>query len=123
MGLTRYDRRFVKDFSVIAAPLYNLMKKGVDFCWTWQCQQAIDELKHRLITGPILSLPENNETYILDTDACDTGLGAVLSQIQFGVKKDIAYASRTMSAAEKKYETTRKELLAVVYGHKQFRQY
>jgi len=80
-------------------------------------------LKHRLMTEPILSLPENNKTYVLDTDACDTGPGAVLSQIQSGVKKVIAYASRTMSAAEKKYETTRKKLLAVVYRLKQFRQY
>ena len=75
------------------------------------------------VTGPILSLPENDGTYILDTDACDTGLGAVLSQIQSGEEKIIAYASRTMSAAERKYETTRKELLALVYGLKQFRQY
>ena len=112
MGLTGYYRRFVKDFSVIAAPLYDLMKKAVTFCWTPQCQQAFDELKYRLMTGPILSLPENDGTYILDTDACDTGLGAVLSQIQSGEEKVIAYASRTMSVAERKYETTRKELLA-----------
>jgi len=59
----------------------------------------------------------------LDTDASDTGMGAVLSQQQSGVEKVIAYASRTMNCAEKKYETTRKELLAVVYGLKQYRQY
>jgi len=75
------------------------------------------------MTGPILSLPENDETYILDTDACDTGLSAVLSQVQSGEERVIAYASRTMSAAERKYETTRKELLVVAYGLKQFRQY
>jgi len=75
------------------------------------------------MSGLILSLPENDGTYILDTDACDTGLGAVLSQMQSGEEKVIAYASRTMSAAERKYETTRKELLAVVYGLKQFRNY
>jgi len=121
MEFTGYYRRFVKDFSIIAAPLYDLMKKGVTFCWTPQCQQVFDELKYRLMTGPILSLSKNDGTYILNTDACDTGLGVVLSQIQSGEERVIAYVSRTMSAAERKYETTRKELLAVVYGLKQFR--
>jgi len=66
------------------------MKKGVDFRWTQQCQQAFDELKHRLMSGPILALPLNDETYILDTDASDSGVGAVLSQPQSGVEKVIA---------------------------------
>jgi len=72
------------------------------------------------MTGPILALPENDGTYILDTDVSDVIVGAVLSQLQSGVKKVTAYASRTMSVAERKYDTTRKELLAVVYGLKQF---
>ena len=65
----------------------------------------------------------NEGTYTLDTDASDSGLGAVLPQMQPTGEKVIAYASRTMSKAEQKYETTRKELLAIVYGLKQFRQY
>ena len=123
MGLSGYYRRFVKYFSIIASPLYGLMKKGTEFEWTDECQKAFAELKHRLMTGPILALPENEGSFILDTDASDTGMGAVLSQQQSGVEKVIAYASRTMNCAEKKYETTRKELLAVVYGLKQYRQY
>ena len=74
------------------------------------------------MTEPILALPNDEGTYVIDTDASDVGLGAVLSQ-QFGTEKVIAYASRTMNAAESKYETTRKELLALEYGLKQFRQY
>ena len=116
-------RRFVKDFSSIAVPLYGLMKKGVDFVWTKECQRAFEELKQRLTSGPILALPENEGTYVLDTDASDFGLGAVLSQQQAKGEKVIAYASRTMVKAEQKYETTRKELLAVVNGLTQFRQY
>jgi len=53
MGLSGYYRRFVKDFSIIASPLYGLMKKGAEFEWTDECQEAFGELKHRLMTGPI----------------------------------------------------------------------
>jgi len=123
MRPSEYYRLFVKDFSLIAAPLYGLMKKRVDFQWTAECQEAFDELKHRLMTGLILALPENDGTFLLDTDVADTGMSAVLSQFQSGEEKVIAYASRTMSNAEKSYATTRKKLLAVVYGLKQFRQY
>ena len=123
MGTCGYYRRFVKDFSSIAVPLYGLMKKGVDFVWTKEYQRAFEELKQRLMSGPILALPENEGTYVLDTDASDFGLRDVLSQQQAEGEKVIAYASRTMGKAEQKYETTRKELLAVVNGLKQFRQY
>ena len=62
-------------------------------------------------------------TYLLDTDASDTGLGAVLSQEHHGTEKVLAYASRVLSSPEKNYDVTRKELLTVVYGLKQFKQY
>ena len=123
MGLSGYYRRFVKDFSSLASPLYSLMKKDVDFVWTDDCQQAFVELKKRLMNEPILALPQNDKTYILDTDASDYGLGAVLSQQQDEGEKVIAYASKTLSRAEQKYETTRKELLAIVYGLRQHKQY
>jgi len=115
MGLTGYYRRFVKDFSLIATPLYSLMKKNVEFQWTDECQQAMDELKARMVSQPILALPVSEGRYLLDTDASDFGLGAVLSQEQDrGCERVIAYASRTLNKAERKYETMRKELLAVV---------
>ena len=123
MGLSGYYRRFVKDFSSIALPLYALMKKGVEFVWMNECQEAFDELKRRLMTGPVLALPQSEGIYTLDTDASDYGLGAVLSQQQSEGERVIAYASRTMNKAERRYETTRKELLAVVNGLKCFRQY
>jgi len=88
-----------------------------------ECQEAFDELKQRLMTGPILALPENEGLYLLDMDASNFGLGAVLSQQQSNDEKFIAYSSRTMSKAKQKYKMTRKELLAVVNGLKQFRQY
>jgi len=69
------------------------------------------------------SLAEGRSHVCLDTDASDVGLRAVLSQVQDGTERVIAYSSRTMNRSEAKYETTRNELLAVVNGLKQFRQY
>ena len=69
MGLSGYYRRFIKDFSVIAAPLYSLTLKDGEFKWTCECQEAFDELKRRLVSEPILALPSNEGTYVLDTDA------------------------------------------------------
>ena len=123
MGLTGYYRRFVQNFSVIASPLYSLMKKNVEFEWMTECQEAMNELKSRLVSKPILALPMSEGRYILDTDASDYGLGAVLSQEQDGIEQVIAYASRTLNKTERKYEMTRKELLAIVYGLKQYKQY
>jgi len=80
-------------------------------------------MKDKLTTAPVLAMPSNNGQYILDTDASDIGLGAVLSQLQNGEEYVIAYASRTLSKPKHNYETTRKEQLAVVFGLKKFRQY
>ena len=72
------------------------MEKNRKFEWTEECQAAFDELKHRLVSPPILaySCPDGN--YILDTDASDTGIGAVLSQVQDGVERVVAYSSRSL---------------------------
>jgi len=123
LGTCGYYRRFVKDFSTIAAPLYALTQKGAKYKWTLECQQAFEALKLRLMSEPILALPMDEGTYILDCDASNYGLGAVLSQEQSAVERVIAYSSRSMSKPELRYETTRKELLAIVNGLKQFRQY
>ena len=123
LGLTGYYRRFVKDYSKAAGPLNNLLKKGRSFVWTEDCQAAFEELKDRLQQPPILTLPNDEDQFILDTDAADNSIGAVLSQKQGEVEKVVAYAGRTLSVNEKNYCITRKELLAVVYFLKYFRQY
>jgi len=108
---------------MIAAPLYALTKKGAKYEWTAECQQAFETLKLRLMSEPILALPVDTGIYTLDCDASSYGLGAVLFHEQSGIEKVIAYSSRTMSKPERRYDTTRKELLATVNGLKQFRQY
>ena len=123
LGLCGYYRRFVPNFSALAAPLHAMTKKYATFCWTAECQKAFNELKHKLSNGPVLALPRDDDTYVLDTDASDHGIGAVLSQVQNGEEKVISYASRLYSTAERRYCVTRKELLAVVFFLKQFRRY
>jgi transposase InsO family protein len=123
VGLCSYYRRFVQDFARIAEPLHKLTGKRVKFEWDSACQLAFEKLKGRLVTSPILAMPQDEGQYRLDTDASDDAIGAVLSQIQNGEERVIAYASRLLNRAERNYCVTRRELLAVVYFCKQFRTY
>lgn len=89
-----------------------------------ECDKAFQCLKEKLVTPLILGYPDvNGEMFVLDTDASNDSIGAVLSQIQDGKETVIAYASRTLSSAEKNYCVTRKEMLALVYFVKHFKQY
>ena len=123
LGLASYYRRFVKNFAHKARPLYRLTEKGRRWNWTDECGEAFVTLKHALISAPILAFPDFNHDFILDTDASTDGLGAVLSQHSEEGEKVIAYASRTLTKPERQYCTTRKEMLALVWGIRQFRPY
>src|SRR5437867_1727832 len=123
IGLVSYYRRFVNQFARVAAPLHALAAKNAKFIWTEECEVAFEELKKRLITSPILAMPNDDGEFRLDTDASNYAIGAVLSQVQNGEERVIAYASRTLSRPERNYCVTRRELLAIVYFVKQFRSY
>jgi len=87
--LCQYYRRFVRDFSTIATPLYNLTKKGVGFACTEECHTAFDSLKIALTSAEVLALPNEEGTFILDCDASDRAIWAVLSQVQNGEERPI----------------------------------
>ena len=124
LGLANYYRRFVKDFASKAKPLHQLTVKKLPFIWTADCQKSFDNLKQCLTTAPILAMPIWSKPFIIDTDACDSGIGAVLSQIdENGMEHVVCYASRILTKAERNYCVTRKELLAVVTFLQYFRQY
>ena len=124
LGLANYYRRFIQDFATRAKPLHQLTEKRTKFEWTPQCQEAFDHLKRCLTSTPILALPDWSKPFVVDTDASDTGIGAVLSQLDDkGVEHVVCYASRLLSKAERNYCVTRKELLAVVTFLEHFRQY
>ena len=123
LGLASYYRRFVKDFARIAKPLHRLTEKSCPFHWTDECASAFRELRQRLVSAPVLAFPDFRQPFILDTDASDVGMGAVLSQVLDGQERVIAYASRTLSKPERRYCVTRRELLAVVTFVQHFRPY
>ena len=126
LGLAGYYRRFIPNFGSIAQPLTAKTHKDVvknKFIWTDIDQKAFDFLRTCLITPPLLAYPDFNLEFLLFTDACDYGIGSVLSQMQDGVEKPIAYASRQLKPAERKYATVEKEALAVIFSIKHFRHY
>ena len=123
LGLASYYRRFIQGFASLAAPLHKLTQKDCRFVWSDDCELSFQTLKNKLVSSPILSYPRESGKFILDTDACDLSIGAVLSQEQDGQEKVIAYASRSLSKQEKKYCVTRKALLAVVFFCKYFTHY
>ena len=122
-GLCSYYRRFVKNFSVITKPLNNLTTKEASLNWDDICQEAFDTLKTKLASPGVMAFPQDKGTYILDTDACDVGIGAVLCQQQDGVERVVAYGSHSLNRAERDYCVTDKELLAVRYFMEYLRYY
>ncbi|CAC5395695.1 Retrovirus-related Pol polyprotein from transposon 297,Retrovirus-related Pol polyprotein from transposon 17.6 [Mytilus coruscus] len=122
-GLTSYYRKFILKYADKAKPLYKVTEKNQKFVWTDDCQQSFEELKNTLISAPILAYPTKEDLFILDTDASNVGMGAVLSQLQDGVEKVICYFSKTFSRSERKYCVTRRELLAIVASIKHFHHY
>jgi dUTPase len=125
LGFANYYRRFVQSFARVAGPLTDLTKKEVPFKWTGECQEAFDLLKKKLTEAPVLAYPsmDPEDKWILDTDASQFAIGAVLSQVQNGKEVVIAYASEKLSPSEANYCTTYRELLAVVTFMAHFRHY
>ncbi|KAI0992120.1 hypothetical protein K3495_g16066, partial [Podosphaera aphanis] len=128
LGFANFYRRFIKDYSKIASPLFALTRKDSPFLWTSACQSAFDLLKTAFISEPILRHFDPLLETVLETDASDKVISAVLSQYHSGlnsVKKlhPIAYFSRTMSPAELNYTVGDKELLAIVESLREYRQY
>jgi transposase InsO family protein len=124
LGLVGYYRRFIRNMSQIAAPLYNLTKKNSKLIWTSDCEDSFQRLKAALVSSPILSFPDvKGSNFILDTDASNTGIGGVLSQVQNGQEKVIGYYSTVLSDSERNYCVTKREFLAVVRAIRQFKPY
>ena len=118
-----YYRKFVKNFAEVAKPLYRLTSKEVKFTWENGHEDTFQLLKTRLLQAPILAFPNFRHTFVIDTDASETALGAVLSQIIEGEERPIAFESRVLSQTEVNHATTKREALGFVHAMQWFRLY
>jgi hypothetical protein len=124
LGLAVYYRRFIKDFSSIAAPLHQLLKKDQKWEWTDEQTKSFDKVKEKLISAPLLVHPDYTKPFYLYTDASNYGLGAVLSQKdEEDHEHPIIYLSRSLSPAESNYTATELECLAIVWAVKKLHSY
>lgn len=120
LGLTNYYRRFVKNFANVARPLYALTKKDVPFYWSSDCEKSFEFLKSAVITPPTLSFPDFSKPFLVQTDASEDGLGAVLMNYD---KRPVAFLSKTLNKTQQAYHITDKELLAIVFALKKWSNY
>ncbi|KFD62491.1 hypothetical protein M514_25341 [Trichuris suis] len=124
LGAVNYYSKFVPGLQTLCVPLLRLTRKGAP--WTWKSEDAhlVTLLKRILSSSDTLVHYDDKLPLILATDACETGVGAVLSHLfPSGEERPIAFASRTLTDAEKKYATIDKEALAIVFGVTKFSQY
>ena len=114
--MANYYLKFISQYATITAPMRNLLKKDSDWNWTEQCQAAFEKVKASLTTSPVLSHFSSLASTFVTCDASSTALGAVLSQEVDGQEKPIAYASRALTDAEKKYSVGEREALACIWA-------
>jgi hypothetical protein len=119
LGLAGYYRQFIPDFSRIAKPMTELLKKAVNFEWSKKCEDAFHTLRQHLTTAPVLAQPNNTEMFDVYCDASGIGLVCVLMQDN----RVIAYASRALRSHEQNYPTHDLELAAAVHALEIWRHY
>jgi transposase InsO family protein len=121
LGMAGWYRKFIKNFSHIAKPLYELTKKDVKWHWTDECEKAFQTLRDAITKYPVLMAPDPNKDYILETDASDEALSATLLQRDDNDElHPVAYASKTLNDAQRNYTVTDREALAIVWGLEHF---
>lgn len=126
LAFAGYYRRYVKDFSKITKPLNDLLpptsskknskSKQKEWKWTEIEQETFEHIKEALTSPPILAYPDFSKPFELHTDACLSGLGAILYQKQDNKNKVIAYASRSLTKSEKNYPAFKLEFLALKWA-------
>jgi hypothetical protein len=119
LGLVGYYRKFVRNFGIICKPLTELLKKHSLFQWTSVHQDAFTALKQTLVHAPVLTLPDFSKQFILETDASDMGVGAVLMQ----QGHPLAYISKALDPKTRGPSTYEKEYLAILIVVDQWRSY
>lgn len=106
IGTVSWYRRFIPNFFSMTAPLCALLRKNKTFLWNSECEQAFKDIKQCLVSASILSCPDFEKPFYVQTDASGHGIGAVLSQQHEDGEHVICYLSRSLSRAKNNYSTT-----------------
>ena len=123
LGLANFYRKFIPNFAQIAQPLYNLLKKDTPYNWDKSCQNSFESLKQTLTSDVVLAHPDYEKTFHVFTDASNIAVGAVLMQRDKKIKnlRPIAFFSKSLNSTQKRYSTTKKELLGIHLALKEFK--
>lgn len=119
LGIAGYYRKYIPEFSVLAAPLTNLLKgkqRKSTIEWNDSCQKAFENLKDKLSKNPVLYSPDFERPFILQCDASNLGIGVVLSQMSGNDEHPILFLSKKFTSAEQKYSTTERECAAIIFA-------
>ena len=120
LGFASFYRRLVPGFAKVAKPLTELTRKDRQFNWGPCQQKAFEKLKELLCSEQVLAYLNFELPFILTTDASKVAIAAILSQVQDGIERPIAFASRQMNTAEQAYSASKAEMLALVWITKHF---
>ena len=124
LGLLSYYRKFLPDLATLLAPLHELLRKDIKWKWTTDHEEAFQQVKSLLHSSSVLVHYDEKKPLIIACDASPYGLGAILShQMDDGSDSPVAFASRTLSPAEKKYSQLEKEALAIIFAVRKFHDY
>ena len=124
LGLVNYYRKFISNMSTLVSPLNQLLSKDTPWCWIPGCKDPFQALKDTPASSSLLAHSSPKLEVQLAVDASPVGLGAVISHItEDGTERPIAYASRSLTKAERNYSVIEKEALAIIFGIRKFQQY
>lgn len=124
LGMIGYYRCFCRNFSIVAGPLPELLRKAVSFKWSAECEAAFNALKMLLCTNPVLIAPDFEKPFLLEVDASGSGAGAVLLQVgNDGLNHPISFFSKKFLRHQLSYSTIEKEALALIFALQHFEVY
>ncbi|OCT57681.1 hypothetical protein XELAEV_18003139mg [Xenopus laevis] len=123
LGMMNYSRKFIDNYAELTKPLLQLLKKGATWDWNECHEQAVSELKTKLIQAPCLAYPEGGKPFYVETGFTNKSVSAVLFQKQEKLNKIIAYTSKSLSPVEIKFNNCEKALLATVWALQYFRSF
>lgn len=124
LGLLNYYGKFIPRLSIILHPLHELLKKGVNWNWSSECNRAFNEAKQALVSDRVLAHYEEGRPLVLSVDSSAYGLGAVLAhRYPDGGERPVSCVSRSLNEAERNYSQIDKEALAIFYGITRHHQY